>query len=385
MTDPRTTDAVTSFAAMEEMKLAEAKRKASEVIYRAAANRSAGRLTDIGEYQTGLHYNNISKFLAKFHERPSLLLPQIQKNLKALLKIELQRAALECEFQKDLQLLKIESLQPSLERIAKRREEIVNEADITNEEFHFKTYKTNCTVDAGLLVDYLRGIKGVPYFWRGVFNSSKFLSDLCSDRDMLVLEQLKDIRSKPLRTGGFKIEFHFGLNSFFVDEILSKSFEGTYNVERDRPYKFGGWSNDFISGSDIRWRKGMDPTTTRRSKIQTATLSEDNPHPKSTKIESFFNFFAKPDETSHIDLLRAETQYAVGSCIYKKVVPYAILLLLGEMDVTPESLGKNLYESKKSIALPPRILSRKRKTNYEFGNPCKMNKELTVVENIRNK
>uniref|UniRef100_A0A0K8SXF2 Nucleosome assembly protein 1-like 4 n=1 Tax=Lygus hesperus TaxID=30085 RepID=A0A0K8SXF2_LYGHE len=339
-TDPRTTDREMSFATKEEMKLAAAKKKASETICRAAANRSAGRLTDIGEYQTGRHYDSISKFLANFHERPSLLVPQIQKNLRALLKIELERAALECEFQKDLQLLKIESLQPNLEQIAERRREIVNGTDPTDEETQSETSKPHFTVDAGILVDYLRGIKGVPYFWRGVFNSSPFLSSLCSDQDLRVLEHLKDIRSKPLLMGGFKIEFRFGPNPFLVDEILSKSFEGTYNVERDRPYKFGGWLNDFISGRDVRWREGMDPTV-RRSDSHTATPGNYKSRTKFTKTESFFNFFSKPENGSTIELLKADTQYAVGSYIHKKVVPYAILLLLGETDVTPESFDSN--------------------------------------------
>lgn len=70
------------------------------------ADRSKGRLTDIGVYKTGHRYDNIVKYLANFHDQPAVLLPEIQRNLKALLNLEMQRTALEYDFHQELFRLK---------------------------------------------------------------------------------------------------------------------------------------------------------------------------------------------------------------------------------------------------------------------------------------
>ncbi|KAF8584858.1 NAP-domain-containing protein [Ramaria rubella] len=189
---------------------------------------------------------------------------------------------------------------------------------------------------------------GVPEFWLTALRNHIGISDLITERDAEALKHLTDIRVTYLpeeKTStedalGFKLSFHFTLNDFFAQEVLTKTY-----IYRDELGYEGDFVYDRAVGCEIQWKDEKDLTKSfeikkQRNKNTNRTRLIRKAHP----TESFFNFFAPPvppaedalengdvDEEELEDLEeRLELDYQIGEDLKERIIPRAIDYFTGK-------------------------------------------------------
>lgn len=104
----------------------------------------------------------------------------------------------------------------------------------------------------------------VPEFWLTALRNHVGLSDIITLRDDEALKSLIDIRlaylddeTDPELKGkpGFKIQFLFGPNDFFENEVLEKTY-----LYRDEVGYSGDFMYDRAIGTEIKWKEDKDLT-----------------------------------------------------------------------------------------------------------------------------
>lgn len=113
---------------------------------------------------------------------------------------------------------------------------------------------------------------GVPEFWLTALRNHVGISDLITDRDAEALKHLTDIRVSYLTQGGggdaadalgFKLAFYFSSNSFFTNDVLTKTY-----VYRDELGYEGDFVYDHALGCEIQWKEDKDLTKSFEIKKQ---------------------------------------------------------------------------------------------------------------------
>ncbi|XP_049283818.1 nucleosome assembly protein 1-like 1 [Anopheles funestus] len=158
--------------------------------------------------------------------------------------------------------------------------------------------------------------KGIPDFWLTVLKAS-FLDHMILEADEPALKQLQDIRVQLLNEPdpGFELQFHFGPNDYFTNEVLTKNYFLRCAPNPDEPAKFNGFEIYNSKGCSIDWKPD-------HNLVQTAG-------------NSFFDFFS-PEKICNADygadfneaILECDFQY--GYHIKETIVPRAVFLFLKE-------------------------------------------------------
>ncbi|KAH7302687.1 hypothetical protein KP509_23G082800 [Ceratopteris richardii] len=165
-----------------------------------------------------------------------------------------------------LSIQKLQEVQDELEKVNEEASEKVLEVEQKYNEIRKPIYQKRTDI-----------IHGIPDFWLTAFLSHPALSEILTDDDQQVfkflqsldVEDFKDVKS------GYSITFTFQPNPYFEDTKLVKVF------------RFSDEGTTSISGTQPRWKDGMDFTNGRNH-----TIGMKRPPPE----ESFFKWFTDTEQ-----------------------------------------------------------------------------------------
>ena len=127
-----------------------------------------------------------------------------------------------------------------------------------------------------------------------VFETLKNIESFIQERDYDALKTLKNIsysastdQSKP---HNFTLTFTFGPNSFFENDVLTKS----YQMEEEK-------TCEKTVGTEIKWKEGKNLTKKSVTKKQkNKKTGKTRTVTKEVDCESFFSFFKTVEATKHV-------------------------------------------------------------------------------------
>jgi len=172
-------------------------------------------------------------------------------------------------------------------------------------------------------------IKGIPEFWLTTLKNCAMFEEAITADDEEALKFLVDVSAEILaeEPNSFRIDFHFGANPFFSNDVLSKTYHMDAEDTGESPMC------ESIDATKIEWKKGKDLV-----KKQIGEICEGG---------SFFMFFNPPNipeegEESEGDVERVEMDFAMASMI-RDMVPNALETYLGEVEedgITADIFGE---------------------------------------------
>ncbi|KAL5976640.1 Nucleosome assembly protein [Asimina triloba] len=224
-----------------------------------------------------------------------------------------ERAALEAKYQK------------LYEPLYTKRYDIVNgvvEVEVISSETTDGTPEDDKSVEE----------KGVPSFWLNAMKTNEVLADEITERDEGALKYLKDIKWCRIDSPkGFKIEFIFDTNPYFMNSVLTKTY---HMIDDDEPIL------EKAIGTEIEWYPGKCLTQKVLKKKPRKGSKNAKPVTKTEDCDSFFNFFNPPqvpeddedidEETAEELQNQMEQDYDIGSTIRDKIIPHAVSWFTGE-------------------------------------------------------
>ncbi|KAF5309527.1 hypothetical protein D9619_012368 [Psilocybe cf. subviscida] len=191
---------------------------------------------------------------------------------------------------------------------------------------------------------------GIPEFWLTTLRNHVALNELITDRDVVALKHLVDLRLEYLQEApnssskpGFKLVFVFSPNDFFENETLEK----TYLYQEEVGYG-GDFVYDRAIGTTIKWKEDKDLTKEFEIKKQRNKIWVDTQRTrlvrKARPTDSFFNFFNPPVppteeaiengdiEDEELEELeeKLEEDYQIGEDLKEKVIPRAVDYFTGK-------------------------------------------------------
>eukprot|EP01102_Stenamoeba_stenopodia_P006474 TRINITY_DN1774_c0_g1_i1.p1 TRINITY_DN1774_c0_g1~~TRINITY_DN1774_c0_g1_i1.p1 ORF type:complete len:357 (-),score=82.15 TRINITY_DN1774_c0_g1_i1:141-1211(-) len=169
--------------------------------------------------------------------------------------------------------------------------------------------------------------RGIPGFWLQALRRHEILRNAITPADALILMHLTDIRSETLEDGNsFKLEFHFSTNSFFENQVITKTY---YISDDDYSEVF-----DNIEITPIKWKEDRPKVSFQKRGASKAEADDDS-------TLSFFNFFTPIDmrtiepQEGHTMEESFEIYMAndleLGSIIRDRIVSQALLWFTGEV------------------------------------------------------
>uniref|UniRef100_A0A8C4RJQ3 Nucleosome assembly protein 1-like 1 n=1 Tax=Erpetoichthys calabaricus TaxID=27687 RepID=A0A8C4RJQ3_ERPCA len=222
--------------------------------------------------------------------------------------------------------------------------------------------------------------KGIPEFWLTVFKNVDLLSDMLQDHDEPILKHLKDIKVKfsdPGQAMSFTLEFYFGSNEYFTNEVLTKTYKMRSEPDESDPFSFDGPEIMGCTGCQIDWKKGKNVTLKTikkkqkhkgRGTVRTVTKTVPN--------DSFFNFFSPPevpesgvlDEDSE-ELLAAD--FEIGHFLRERIVPHAVLYFTGEaIEDDDDDEGEEEADEENDPDYDPKVRTVYGSQQVKYQNKC---------------
>uniref|UniRef100_A0A2I3H0T0 Nucleosome assembly protein 1 like 1 n=1 Tax=Nomascus leucogenys TaxID=61853 RepID=A0A2I3H0T0_NOMLE len=177
--------------------------------------------------------------------------------------------------------------------------------------------------------------KGIPEFWLTVFKNVDLFSDMFQEHNEPILKYLKDIKVKFSDDGqpmSFVLEFHFEVNEYFINEVLTKTYSMRSEPDDSDPFYFDG--PEIMGFIGLEKRKNIILKTIKkkqkhkgRGTVSTVTKTVSN--------DSFFNFFAPPEVSESGDLdADAKTilaaDFEIGHFLLECIIPGSVLYFTGE-------------------------------------------------------
>uniref|UniRef100_A0A915HN41 Nucleosome assembly protein 1-like 1 n=1 Tax=Romanomermis culicivorax TaxID=13658 RepID=A0A915HN41_ROMCU len=227
---------------------------------------------------------------------------------------------------------------------AKARNKIVNgEYEPTDEEADFKSpiaelpseLKEKLSVANGAADTTAEGQKGIPDFWLTLFRHTEIIGDMIQEHDEPILKHLTNvevtINKEPM---AFSLQFYFSPNEYFTNSVLTKEYTMKCDPDEDDIFDFDGPEIVHCKGTHIDWKQDKNVTVKKIKKKQKHKAKGATRFvTKEVKTDSFFNFFAPPEETEDMDedtkdILNAD--FEIGQIIRDRIVPRAVLYFTGE-------------------------------------------------------
>lgn len=202
---------------------------------------------------------------------------------------------------------------------------------------------------------------GIPQFWACAIHQMPVTQGLVEESDLECLAGIKDIRCVGHENGeGFKLEFEFGPNVFFENEVLTKTYDVPNLLLADEPILKN------VEGCEIRWKEGKCLTEKKITKTQRGTgknAGQTRTVTKTVRQESFFHFFTPPkmpslEAASEEEVMNLEQafdeDYDVAQAFRSHIVPKAAMWFAGdameqEMEAALEGMNWPKEEEEKVI------------------------------------
>lgn len=178
---------------------------------------------------------------------------------------------------------------------------------------------------------------GIPQFWACAIHQMPVTQGLVAESDLECLAGIKDIRCVSHENGeGFKLEFEFGPNDFFENEVLTKTYDVPNLLLADEPILKN------VEGCEIQWKPGKCLTSKKIQKIQRGTgknAGQTRTVTKTVRQESFFHFFTPPKmpsleaatEEEVMNLEQAfDEDYDVAQAFRSHIIPKAVMWFAGD-------------------------------------------------------
>ncbi|XP_077309629.1 nucleosome assembly protein 1-like 4 isoform X1 [Lithobates pipiens] len=182
--------------------------------------------------------------------------------------------------------------------------------------------------------------KGIPDFWQTIFKNVDMINLSLQEHDEPILKHLQDVKVKfsgPGQPMSFTLEFHFGPNEYFSNQVLTKTYKMKSEPDSTDPFSFEGPEIIDCEGCTIDWKKGKNITVKTIKKKQkhkgrgtVRTITKQVPN------ESFFNFFSPIKAASEGEELDEEMEnslaadFELGHFFRERIVPRAVLYFTGE-------------------------------------------------------
>ncbi|GFU24525.1 nucleosome assembly protein 1-like 1 [Trichonephila clavipes] len=273
----------------------------------------------------------------------------IQRNIRALKKIQLQHVHTEVDFFKELHELEIK-YEKKFNPLYDQRAAIISGAyEPTEEECDFQA-DNNKDLEIAEALEKVKieeesgdkaeepEVKGVPEFWLTAFKNAPSLADMIEEYDEPILKHLVDVKAETFADPmSFKLEFHFEPNEFFTNSVLTKFYELRCSPEESDIFAFEGPEIVKSKGCTIDWKKGKNITIkTIKKKQKHKARGAVRTVTKTVSNDSFFNFFSPPTAPENEEEMDEETQgilntdFEIGNLIKDRIVPHAVLFFTGE-------------------------------------------------------
>ena len=178
---------------------------------------------------------------------------------------------------------------------------------------------------------------GIPQFWACAIHQMPVTQGLVEESDLECLAGIKDIRCVSHANGeGFKLEFEFGPNDFFENEVLTKTYDVPNLLLADEPILKN------VEGCEIQWKPGKCLTSKKIQKVQRGTgknAGQTRTVTKTVRQESFFHFFTPPkmpslEAASEEEVMNLEQafdeDYDVAQAFRSHIVPKAVMWFAGD-------------------------------------------------------
>jgi nucleosome assembly protein 1-like 1 len=270
----------------------------------------------------------------------------IRARVRALKNIQVEMNKGEVNYYKELHSLEMKYAKQN-EQFYKKRNDIVsgryeprgNETEFKED---FEESEANQDTD--------HGARGIPSFWLTVFKNVEPLASMISPADEKILANLEDVRLT-IKEKGFQLDFVFGKNEFFTNDVLTKTYDLEFAVNEEEPLDYSGPEIVGVKGTEINWTsEENNPTVSfvrktqkakNRSSVTKATTSE--------RAESFFNFFSPPsvvpdDEDVDYELRMQVTQdYEAGDILRQTVIHDAVLFFTGDALLSDDESDEESY------------------------------------------
>jgi nucleosome assembly protein 1-like 1 len=209
----------------------------------------------------------------------------------------------------------------SLPLMQRRREIIVGEKDVTEEEvkigFPAEHEGVVKLTEEGATSKADGDVVGLPNFWLDALKHHVIVNDMITERDEEVLSLVQDVQFVPLENG-FTLLFVFPAdNEFFTESQITKTVL-TKKV-------FGEEAFDTTIESPISWRDGKDVTVETITKKQTNKAKKGAVRyvSKTEPCDSFFNMFKHHDDPEEME------QYCSMAHAIGKLSRYAVDCVTG--------------------------------------------------------
>merc|ERR1711990_987208 len=297
--------------------------------------------------------------------------PGVKRRIKALKNLQKKHMETEIEFHKEFHLLELK-FQNKMAEFAKQRKMVVlGEHEPTDPECLWEHDEDEedqkVTIEQ---VDETKGAqpmdasgneamatdaKGIPDFWLTILKSSPPIDQTIEDHDEPILESLRDIRCKLADDAdkmAFTLEFEFGQNDYFENEVLTKTYNLQNKIDEEDPLGYEGPEIISCKGCQIKWKKGMNVTEKIVKKRQKHKGSGTvRTVEKKILNDSFFNFFNPPaiqeDEELDSDTeALLDSDFQIGSCFKDRLVTRAVLYFTGEAQAAEreEEFDEDMYD-----------------------------------------
>ncbi|EGV98956.1 Nucleosome assembly protein 1-like 1 [Cricetulus griseus] len=138
---------------------------------------------------------------------------------------------------------------------------------------------------------------------------------MVQEHDEPILKHLKDIKVKFSDAGqpmSFILEFHFELNEYFTNELLTKTYRMRSEPDDSDPFSFDGPEIMGCTGCQIDWKKGKNVTLkTIKKKQKHKGLPENG------------------DLDDDAEAILA-VDFEIGHCLRERIIPRSVLYFTGE-------------------------------------------------------
>jgi len=274
--------------------------------------------------------------------------PDVLRRVKALKNLQLANIKHEVAYYNEIHKLDLKYKKLYDENNEHRKKICVGDIEPTDAEADWKDPDTEDDVikkmeKLDVDKDKLPPVKGIPNFWLTVFQNANesLFNGVFQPIDEPIFKYLEDITlTLPEKNTGFVLNFHFGSNEFFTNQILTKEYEMKSDIDKDDPLDFDGPEIFRSKGCKIDWKSGKNTTVkVIKQKVKQKGKGKGGQKfiTKNEKRESFFNFFNPPkvpddpkEEVDDTQQALINEDFEAGFNIKEKLIPRAVLYFTGE-------------------------------------------------------
>jgi len=269
----------------------------------------------------------------------------VRSRVRALKNLQVEMNKSEVNYYKELHALEIKYSKQNETYYKKRADIVTGRYEPRGNETEFKEDFEESEANQ----DNDHNARGIPNFWLTVFKNVEPLASMISSADEAILAHLEDVRLT-VKEKGFQLDFVFGKNEYFTNDVLTKTYDLEFNVNEEDPLDYSGPEITGVKGTEISWTsEETNPTISfvrKNLKSKHRSAVSKNTFPE--RAESFFNFFNPPtvpeDEDVDYELRMQVTQdYEAGDILRQTVIHDAVLFFTGDALLSDDESDDDSY------------------------------------------